>query len=121
MGTNGSKPRDPLDETKAAIGELEGSSWEEEEREITETHVHVAPGAIVNVGDTGKHRAVQVTRPDNDKPSTIPPSKRGGVFGFVLALVDRIPAYQRGLVVVALAGLYAWKSGAFSAMVEAFK
>ena len=105
--TNGSQPRDPLDETRDAIGELEGTEWTDEEPS-TQTHIHVAPGATVQVDQTGKHRAIQPTVPDNEKPSNPPPSGLAKVAVGFLGAVRGWPQALVALGILALVGFWIW-------------
>lgn len=92
---NGSAAPDPLDDLEEVIADLEGSEWEDE---TTETNI-IVQGGVVNVDNTGKHRALQVSQDDRLTPSdppSQPPKAR-----FALAVLDRIqPPWLRAPVVI---------------------
>lgn len=101
--TNGSAPPDPLDEVDEAIAELEGENWDE----VTgETHVHVAPGGHVSLGQSGKFSAVELpTKPDSGPPPPWPAR-------VALSLVRAVDSWPKALVALALlllVGLAIWR------------
>jgi hypothetical protein len=102
---NGASPPDPLDELDHAIAELEGEDWEEA---TGQTHVHAAPGSTIVVDQTGKHRALQVTLPDNEKPSVPPPSGLAKVATSFLGAVRGWPQALVALGIIALAAFWIW-------------
>jgi hypothetical protein len=86
--------------TEQTLDKLEGADGWDEISEVTETHIHAAPGAIVNVGDTGKFPAAEVpTTPDNPKPSSVPPIAKGAAH-----VLREVNSWQKvvGLVVIAV-------------------
>ena len=105
---NGKPPADPLDHTREAISELEGSAWKEEEP-TGQTHVHAAPGATVVVEQTGKFKALAVTRPDaSPGPISQTPERVRAAKSFL----EVFPGWGRVVVAVAVlvvVGLAIWK------------
>lgn len=91
---------------------LAGKLYDLEDDEITETHIHLPPGATVET-QRGRVRAVsvpdaEVTKPDHDKPESDPPKAAK----WALALIRAVDNWPRALVAVAilvLAGLAIWK------------
>jgi hypothetical protein len=106
MTSNGSKPDDPLDQVDEAIGKLEGTQWDEDSQV---THVHAAPGSVVNVDNTGKFAAVEPpTNPINPRPASDPPSGKAGV---AISILKLLPPWGRVVVLLAVLALVAWRGG----------
>lgn len=95
-------------ERERAIAKLEGSEWEDE---ITETQIIVQPGGVVNVDQTGNHKAVTVTRPDNPPPPpplSAPQVAKG--LAFVMREGNTWPKVATlALLVVLLVVVIAWR------------
>ncbi|HXJ47946.1 MAG TPA: hypothetical protein VNF91_02140 [Candidatus Acidoferrum sp.] len=105
MTANGSKPNDPLDQVDEAIGKLEGTQWDEDSKV---THVHAAPGAVVNVDNTGKFAAVEgPTNTVNPRPTSDAPQKAANAVTSVIGAINN-PWKFWALLVLVGGGLVAY-------------
>jgi hypothetical protein len=92
-------------EREKAIAKLEGADWTEEEPS-TQTHVHAAPGSTIVVDQTGKHRALQVTLPDNEKPSD--PAPQSGMAKVATGFLGAVRGWPQALVALGILALVAF-------------
>jgi len=97
------KPPGHTDRVRQLAAELDG-----QDDEITETQIIVQPGAIVNVDQTGRHRAMsdEITKTDHGSPP-----KRSGwperVSGALQPLLGGLTPWGKALVLLALIGVLA--------------
>jgi hypothetical protein len=94
---NGKAPPDALEELDEVIRELEGSAWDEIS-EVTENHIHIH--APLAADASGRHAAMEVTRPDHARPRQDSLAEKA--LDVVPGVLDRVEPRQRGWVAVAI-------------------
>jgi hypothetical protein len=98
MGSaNGKAPPDALEELDEVIRELEGSAWDEIS-EVTENHIHIHPPLAADA--SGRHAAMEVTRPDHPRPKQDSLAEKA--LDAVPELVERVKTPAQAWVAVAI-------------------